>query len=74
MIAAKIIMLRMTPLSIARFTDFNTTATKLRPAANREGGNFGEKDERRVNNSSRGAGHVVESSLLTLPFFKFPSA
>jgi hypothetical protein len=45
-------MLRMTPLSLARFTDFNTTAAKPRPAASREGGNFGEKDERRVNSET----------------------
>src|SRR5579871_3845315 len=49
MIAAKIIMLRMTLLALARFADFITRATNPRPVANREGGNFGEKDERRVN-------------------------
>jgi hypothetical protein len=45
-------MLRITPLSIAYFADFITTAAKLRPAANREARNFGEKDERRVNESN----------------------
>ena len=55
MIAAKIIMLRMTPLSIADSPDFTTVASKLRPAANRASGNFGEKDERRVNEFIAGA-------------------
>jgi hypothetical protein len=42
-------MLRITPLSIDCPTNSNTGVMKLRPAAHDAGGNFGEKDERRVN-------------------------
>jgi hypothetical protein len=49
MIAAKIIMLRMTPLSTAVRADFIMAAKKLRPMARRVVRNLGEKGERRVN-------------------------
>jgi hypothetical protein len=54
MIAAKIIMLRITPLSTAVFqfaapTDFITNGVDLTFVTHRAGGNFGQKDERRVN-------------------------
>src|ERR1700742_198462 len=59
MIAAKIIMLRITPLSIADPADFTMVVSKLRPAAIRAGGNFGEKDERTVNKLITGGKHRV---------------
>src|ERR1700689_1043997 len=59
MIAAKIIMLRITPLSIEAtligtsdsplLAYLITATTKLRPTVRHTGGNLGEKDERRVN-------------------------
>src|ERR1700684_2403501 len=53
MIAAKIIMLRITPLSIAVFkfaapADFITNGVDLTFVTHRASGNFGKKDERRV--------------------------
>src|SRR5271167_4136615 len=58
MIAAKIIMLRMTPHPIRGTADMIMPAGKLRPTVPGAGCNFGEKDERSVNGRPSYAGLI----------------